>query len=77
MDDTELIAAVKRRGLASALGLFLDVIEPIGALGAQLLWIAQPTAGLFGGRDIVAGLARTLEQPDGVERLRALLDEDA
>ncbi len=77
MNDTELIADLKRRGLTNALGVFLDVIEPLGVLGAQLLWIAQPTAGLFGGRDIIAGLARTLEQPDGVERLRALLDEDA
>ena len=77
MNDAELIAALKRRGLTNAVSVLLDVIGPLGVLGAQLLWIAQPTAGLFGGREIVAGLARTLEQPDGVERLRALLDEDA
>lgn len=77
MNDAELIAALKRRGLTNAVSVLLDVIGPLGVLGAQLLWIAQPTAGLFGGREIIAGIARTLEQPDGVERLRALLDEDA
>lgn len=77
MDDIEFIAELRQRGLANALTLLLDVIEPLGAFGAQLLWVAQPTVGLFGGSDLVAKLAHLLEQPDGIARLRALLDEDA
>lgn len=76
MNEAELIADLKRRGWTNALSLLLDMIEPLGVLGAQALWIAQPTATLFGGREITAALARTLEQPGGVERLRALLDEE-
>jgi hypothetical protein len=76
MDETELIAELRRRGLARGLALALEVIEPLGALGAQMLWVAQPTAGLFGGREIAAELARVLEQPEGIARLRALLEED-
>ncbi len=77
MDDAQLITELKQRGLTNALALLLDIMEPLGVLGAQILWIAQPTAGLFGGREMVAGLAQMLEQPNGVERLRALLDEES
>lgn len=74
-DDLRWIQEVKARGWADALRTALDALEPLGVLGAQMLWIAQPAAGLIGGRQIVAGLAQALEDPDGIDTLRALLDD--
>ncbi len=48
----------------------LDAGAPLAPLGAHLLWIAQPTLGLFVPRDDVAALARVLEQPGGLEQVR-------
>lgn len=53
----------------------LDVLEPLGALGAQALWVAQPVLGLWLPRQAVRELAEALEAPGGIERLRAFLDE--
>ncbi len=76
MIDEAWIQQVKRRGLAVPLTTVLDVLEPLGPLGAQLLWIAQPVSGLWGGRAMLAGLAEVLEQPGGVERLRQRLESE-
>ena len=54
--------------------LALDVLEPLGALGAQLMWVAQPTLRLFIQPDVIKDIALTLEDPDGFERLREQLD---
>lgn len=53
----------------------LDVMEPIAPLLAQMLWVAQPTAGLFGSTSSLAQLAETLETPEGVAQLRQQLQE--
>lgn len=74
-DDLRWVQEIKARGWADALRTALDALEPLGVLGAQMLWIAQPAAGLIGGRQIVAGLAAALEDPDGITELRALLDD--
>ena len=76
-DDLRWIQEIKARGWADALRTALDALEPLGVLGAQMLWIAQPAAGLIGGRQIVAGLAAALEDPDGITELRALLDDSS
>ena len=69
------IEQAKANGLAQPLRIALDVLEPLGPVGAQMLWVAQPVAGLLGAREMIGGLAEALEQPGGVERLRYLLDE--
>ena len=74
-NDLHWIQKVKARGWADALRTALDALEPLGVLGAQMLWIAQAAAGLIGGRQFVAGLAAALEDPDGIAKLRALLDD--
>ena len=61
------------RGWGDAFSTALDVLEPLGPLGAQLLWIAQPAARLFGGSAVVGALAQALEQPGGVEHLRQMM----
>lgn len=55
--------------------VLLEAAEPLGPLGAQVLWVAQPTLGLFVSRDEVASLARLLEAPGGVAWLRKQLSE--
>lgn len=69
------IKRAKARGLANPLRVLLDVLEPLGPLGAQMLYIAQPASRVFGASDGVRQLAETLEEPGGIERLRRLLDE--
>ncbi len=77
MAEYEWVEKIRARGWENALSLALDVLEPLGPLGAQLLWVAQPAARVIGGwGDALAGLAQTLEEPGGVEHLRRLLDED-
>lgn len=74
--QTAWIEAVRARGWATWLSTALDVLEPLGPLGAQILWTAQPALGLFIDRAALAALAATLEEPGGVERLRAELERD-
>jgi hypothetical protein len=77
--NDEWIRAAKARGLGGPLGLLLDALRPLGPLGAQLLYVAQPLAWLVGGRDArhaLGSLAQTLETPGGMDHLRQQLDDD-
>lgn len=77
-DNTpDWVKQVQARGLGDALRLVLDALEPIGPLGAQVLWVAQPLAGVFGWRDVVGNLAETLEDPQQLAAVRHLLDDEA
>jgi hypothetical protein len=70
----EWVQQVRARGLSGALGVALDVIEPFGPLGAQVLWVAGPALSLVVPRAAITGLAEALEQPGGIERLRQALE---
>ncbi len=70
------IKQASARGLDNALGVALDVLEPLGPLGAQVLWVLQPAFGLFGARKAVGDIAAALEEPGGVDKLRRLLDSE-
>lgn len=59
--------------LAGLAGTLLEALEPLGPLGAQVLWVAQPTLGLFMPRDDVAALARLLDDPGGMAWIRGQL----
>lgn len=76
MTHQDWIGQIKARGWGNAFSALLDVIEPLGPLGAQLLWVAQPAMGLFGLGNMLADIAQILETPGGVERLRRALDEE-
>jgi hypothetical protein len=76
-DGLNWIDQARQRGLGGALGLALDVLQPLGPLAAQLLWVAQPAASLFGWRQTVGGLARALEEPGGLDQLRQRLHSDS
>ena len=80
MADQDLqtwIEAARKRGWGDALSLALDALEPLGPFGAQMLWVLQPAAGLFGGRAALGALADALEQPGGIDRLRQQLEDDS
>lgn len=62
-----------RLGLAGVVETVLDVAEPLGPLGAQLLWVAQPTLSLFMPRGEITALAQCLDEPGGVAQLREQL----
>jgi hypothetical protein len=74
-DPPEWVQGVKARGLGGALGVALDVLEPLGPLGAQVMYIAQPLLGVFLPRGVVGDIAHSLESPGGVEQLRKQLEE--
>ncbi len=76
MAEQEWIEQIRARGWSTALCTALDVLEPLGPLGAQLLWVAQPAARLVGGWEIVGGLAQALEEPGGIDRLRQQIEAD-
>jgi hypothetical protein len=69
------IEQAKRNGWGDFLGTALDVLEPFGPLGAQMLWIAQPALSLWVARDVVNELASALEEPGGIDHLREQLAE--
>jgi hypothetical protein len=71
------VEAAKTRGLDDALGVALDALEPLGPLGAQLLWVLQPALGLFIARATVSDIAQALEAPGGIERIREQLEESS
>ncbi len=68
------VREIQARGLGDALGLALDVLEPLGVLGAQLIWVAQPVLGVWFKRDTVRSIAQTLETPGEVEQIRHFLE---
>ncbi|RMF80044.1 MAG: hypothetical protein D6737_09535 [Chloroflexi bacterium] len=70
------LAVIKARGWGDTFGTVLDALEPLGPLGAQFLWVAQPALGVFIRRDTVDELARILETPDGIAWLRAQLENE-
>jgi hypothetical protein len=72
------IDRVRAKGLSGPLHVALDVLEPLGPLGAQLIWFAQPAFMLFGRpawRAAAVELAQALEEPGGIERLRECLND--
>ena len=61
--------------LDGLVGALLEAAEPLGPLGAQGLWVAQPTLGLWVPREEITALAQRLEKPGGVAWLREQLIE--
>lgn len=79
MDEHDIdswVDMIKTRGLSNSLRIILDVLEPLGIIGAQLLYVAQPIAGLFRLGNHVGNIAQLLEEPDGIDRIRARLDDN-
>ena len=70
----DLIRDIKARGWAGPARLLLDALEPVGPLGAQVVWASQPLLSTFFSRGALTQLATALEHPDELDRLRQALD---
>ncbi|MEM6530287.1 MAG: hypothetical protein AAF653_18450 [Chloroflexota bacterium] len=73
--EPDWIERVQANGWETPLRLALDVMEPLGPFGAQVVWVLQPALGAFFQKDILHHIAQTLEQPDELERVRQRLDD--
>jgi hypothetical protein len=68
----------RERGWGTWVCAVLDAFEPVVPLGAQMLWIAQPTlGGWFIERERLAALAEALETPEGLAEVRRILSDHA
>jgi hypothetical protein len=74
-DEYSWLQHIKARGLENILSAALDVLEPLGPLGAQAVWLLQPALGIFVSRTALDNIARALEEPDTLERLRSHLED--
>lgn len=77
MPQPDWVSDLHARGLLPALRTALDILEPVGALGAQFAYLIQPAAGLFSGqwRTALGEIGQALETPESLNDLRARLDE--
>jgi hypothetical protein len=64
-------------GLEGVVAALLEAAEPLGPLGAQALYVAQPTLGLFLSREAVGQWAHLLEDPANVAWLRDRLTRNS
>ncbi len=69
------VRQIQARGLDHALSVALDIFEPLGPLGAQLVWVAQPVLSAYLPREALDDLAELLERPGGIEQMRQWLEE--
>jgi hypothetical protein len=67
-------AQLRAMGLSNLVDVLLEAAEPLGPLGAQVLWIAQPALRLVAPSDEIDGLARLLDDPSGMVWLRTALN---
>ncbi len=76
-EPPEWLTALQSRGWGRLFSVLLTIIEPVGPLGAQLLWVAQPATRFIGGKvwgNALHELAQALETPAGIETLRSYID---
>jgi hypothetical protein len=70
--------SLHKTGLSDMVGAMLEAVGPVSLLGAQVLWVAQPTLSVFMPADEVGGLAHLLETEQGLSWLRSIvIDADA
>lgn len=67
---------LQHMGLLDFAGLLLDVAEPLSPIGAQLLWVAQPTLSLLVAPEKVAFWAEKLQDPQQIASLREQLERE-
>jgi hypothetical protein len=61
VDDWERSAEIA--GLGGLVSSLKDAAQPFAPVAAQLLWVAQPTLGLFTEAEAIGALAELLDQP--------------
>lgn len=62
--------------LAGVVDAFLDSAGPIGVIGAQVLWTAQPILSRWLPEDEISALAHLIDAPEGIAWLREQLSSE-
>ncbi len=68
--------AIRRYRLQLPASITLEAGQPIAFLGAQLVWLMQPALSLFIHQEKISQLATILEEPQAIEQLLRLLEEE-
>lgn len=74
---TTWIDQLEARGMGGLMRLLVDIATPFSILGAQVLWILQPIATLFGKGSAMGEFAKWLEEPNSMRDLRARLERQS
>jgi len=69
-----IAARLRESGLHDLVSGLMEAAQPLGPLGAQVLWIAQPALGLVVSGNSIHDLAQILDDPAGMAWLRAALN---
>jgi hypothetical protein len=72
--EKDWIEQIKLRGMSNMLNLAFDVLEPVGPLAAQVLYVLQPALGFPVLRSAVEEIANALDEPGGLDVLRDRLN---
>ena len=75
-DDLSWLRSWKKRGWDEWMLAGLDAFEPLAPLGAQILRVAQPIVGGWVNPGRLEMLARALETPEGIARIRHYLHDE-
>lgn len=78
LDNEEFVGQVAdvlcNHGLRQPALFGLEVSRPLSFVGGQVLWLFQPLLGLVLSRELIAQMARLLEEPAAVDALIAQLE---
>lgn len=72
--NTNWIQHAQEREWIAPIHLALDVLEPFGVLGAQVLWVLQPSVGQWLPQGMLTDIAQALESPQALDELRSQLN---
>lgn len=75
-DDLSWLRSWKQREWGAWILTGLDAFEPLAPLGAQIIRVAQPLVGGWVSLERLETLARALETPEGIARIRQYLRDE-
>ena len=67
---------LQQNGMGQPALVGLEASRPLTFVGGQLVWIVQPMLNLIFPAEDVGKLARLLEEPEAIDQLIGLLDEE-
>lgn len=65
-----------QKGMGQPARIGLEAGRPLTLIGGQLIWVLQPMLNLIFPAEDINAFARLMEQPEAVDRLISLLDEE-
>lgn len=74
-EEYEWIQSVKQTGLGDFVHMAVKVLAPLGPIGAQLLFVVEPFAGIAFDRKMIRDIANALEEPETIKHLQEQLEQ--